>query len=173
MNENTEDLNSLVNFAGQDVTMAQLGDIDMAGVDAVRFENLPQGCYVFETIKASRGTMDVVDKKTQETITRAVINIDLVVAECRALLKMTSDVDLEDFKGKTHTEMFFLGDATGVGRFKAYMEDSKFTGTGKLDEVLAAMKGHAFVANIIHKKNAKDPDNPYANIVFPKEQHAA
>ena len=172
MNDGTDTLDSLVDFGGQTVSMAQLGNIDMDGVDAVRFENLPQGCFVFQTTKASRGPMEITNKKTQEKTICSVIAVDLVVAECRALLKMVPGMDLEDFKGKTHTEKFFLTDANGVGRFKAYMEDSKFTGTGKLDEILAAMTGHAFVANIIHRKNPNDADNPYANIAFPKDQKA-
>lgn len=147
----------------QHTSLAELAGIDMDAVQAVRFSVLPLGAFVFKVSKP--GELKTVDTDEGK---RAVIEITHEVVQVNALTDKQEDPNA--IVGRLHTESFFIKTADGIGRYKAYLEDSGFQGKGKLQEILVLLDGHTFEAAIGHTKSKADPDKSYANLRFAKKK---
>lgn len=155
---------------GAKFSLAELGEIDVAQVDELRFENLPKMTGIFE-IKDCK--IEVIGKDDKPAI--------VVVAkptEIHAVLDEAYKTDEEKKKllEKEHREAFFVKDREDVGRFKAFCvdtgqvdfpskEDAAKSGVViKLGQLTEAVKGLKFPGKIEHQPNKNDPNIVYARL---------
>jgi len=149
------------------LSLADLAGIDMGAVEAVRFSNLPVGGYTFEVTQAELSERAGTKPDDPETV--PVITYQVKVLEVFGLQGLAEGDSEASYIGKTHSETFWIRDIDGLGRAKAFMEDSAMPDlTGNVSDMLGKFVTHRFKANIKHRKNPQDKSNPYANIQFVK-----
>jgi len=149
-------------------SLADLADLDVSGIDEIRFESLPDGIFDFiiRNPELSEGT-----NKDQEKI--FYFNAKCEVEECLSLL---AGGDLESFKGKVHNhrQNIDLADAeTGIGRIRAFATDVGVDSTGKLGEVVERMKDHRFRCKVVNVPDKEDKSIKYARLRFEPAKKAA
>lgn len=150
-------------------SLADLADLDVTGIDEIRFENLPDGIYDFiiKSPELSEGT-----NKDQEKI--FYFNAKCEVEECLSLL---AGGDTEALKGKIHNHRQNIEPAdaeTGIGRIRAFATDVGQDSTGKLGEVVERLKDHRFRCKVVSQTDKVDPSIKYARLRFePKAKAAA
>ena len=88
------------------MSLADLAGVDMGQVDAVRFENLPAGAYVFKVNEAVITTVGAEEKP--------VVRFSMEVVECVALNE--DQRDPESLVGRKYQEMIFLKEDTLLAR---------------------------------------------------------
>lgn len=150
-------------------SLADLADIDLEGIEEVRFEDFPKGVYEFEVSTADLAS----DAKDGEP--RYKIEFTLKVLEM--LSSIEPGVDLEKWKDKTHTERFFVypkrpeeDAAKAIGRVKAFLIDMGLdlvkdeAGKTKLGDSVRNAKGHSFRARIERQQDRNDPNRSYARL---------
>lgn len=144
-------------------SLAQLADLDISGIDEIRFEQLPMGSYEFNTEEATYGD----DEKDGEP--RIKVEFAFKILEVKSVLE--PGVDKESLVGKTHTERFFIKPAeeakevaTQIGRIRAFITDIGGNSEGKFGEVIANMKGHTFVSKITKRKDKNDSSVSYSRL---------
>lgn len=144
-------------------SLADFADLDISGIEEVRFEQLPAGAFEFEVTEA--GTVE--DDKDGER--RFKTEITLKILECIAVTER--GVDKESLAGKLHTERFFVkpGDPQEevlkqIGRIRAFVTDMGAESAGKLGEVLANLKGHTFKGKIVKRPDRIDKSISYARL---------
>ena len=146
-------------------SLADLADIDLEGIEEVRFESLPKGTYDWEVTDATL----VSDAKDGEP--RYKIQFDLKILEM--LSSLEPGVDLEKMAGKTHTERFFIypkkseeDAAKAVGRVKAFLVDMglELAEGSKFGDSVRNAKGHTFRARIEKQKDRNDASIEYARL---------
>jgi hypothetical protein len=158
MTDNTEDPIYDVGFS-----LADLADIDLDGIEEVRYENLPKGTYEFEITKATLTT----DAKDGEARYKAEFEITVV----EMLSSLEPGVDLEAQAKKTLTERFFIYPkrseeeaGKAIGRIKAFLADTGANTSGKIGALVADSKGTQFRGRIDHKPDRTDPNTVYARL---------
>lgn len=149
-------------------SLADLADIDLAGIEEVRYESLPKGVYEFEVSKADLHS----DSKDGEP--RYKIEFELKILEM--LSSIEPGVNLEAQAGKTHTERFFIYPkrseeeaAKAIGRIKAFVSDIGGNTAGKLGEIVRDAKGVQFRGRIEQKPDRTDPSTTYARLRLDKK----
>lgn len=139
------------------MSLADLANIDVSGVDAVRYVQLPAGIFVFEVTDAKmlEGQNDDGDKRFNSDFT-------LTIREVKSVLE--SGVDKDSLIGKTHTERQYITPAKGqeettkaIGRVRAFVEDSGGTWSGNIVESVQNTKGNVFTGKLVHQKDRNDP----------------
>jgi hypothetical protein len=147
-------------------SLAELADIDLEGIEEVRFEDFPKGVYDWEVNMSS-------DAKDGEP--RYKIQFDLKVLEM--LSSIEPGVDLEKWAGKSHTEKFFVyprrpeeDAAKAIGRIKAFLIDMGLElvkgedGKVKLGDSVRNAKGHGFRARLERQQDRNDATRSYARL---------
>lgn len=142
-------------------SLADLADLDVSGIDEIRFENLPAGIYDFiiKSPELAEGT-----NKEQETL--FYFGAKLEVEECISLL---AGGDLDKMKGKIHNHRQNIEPAdaeTGIGRIRAFATDVGLDSTGKLGAVVERMKDHRFRCKVVEQTDKTDPSIKYARLRF-------
>lgn len=141
-------------------SLADLADLDISEVEEIRFENLPQGAYVFEVESA-----ELDEKPNRDNEQRFIAEFKLKVVEVKAVVK--KGVDPDSLIGKRHTEKFYIVPEKaqeGIGRIRAALKDMGFNNEGKLREVLEATVGQQFAGKIAVRKNPQDPSQEFASL---------
>lgn len=154
---------------GVGFSLADLADIDLEGIEEVRFEDFPKGVYDWEVNAADLAS----DAKDGEP--RYKIEFELKVLEM--LSSIEPGVDLEKWAGKTHTERFFVypkrpeeDAAKAIGRVKAFLIDMGLDlvkgedGKVKLGDSVRNAKGHNFRARLERQADRNDPSRSYARL---------
>jgi hypothetical protein len=144
-------------------SLAALADLDVSGIEEIRFEQLPSGSYEFEVTEAEYKD----DEKDGET--RVKVEVTLKILEVKAVLE--PGVDKDSLVGKSHTERYFIkpGDpadevAKQIGRIRAFITDMGANSEGKFGEIITNLKGHTFVGKITKRKDKNDPTVSYARL---------
>jgi hypothetical protein len=150
-------------------SLAELADIDLEGIEEVRFESLPKGVYEFEVTRAELAS----DAKDGEV--RYKVEFELKILEM--LSSIEPGVDLDKQAGKLHTERYFVYPnrteeeaAKAIGRVKAFLLDMgldlKKNDAGKVQfgDAVRDAKGHTFRARIEKQKDRNDPSVEYARL---------
>lgn len=147
----------VLSIGGAEASLADIANLNMDDIAEVRFEAFPRGGYAFKGLTGKIETVGSGDDK------KAVIAFE---SECFEVYGEPDGVSAESVIGKKHREVFFLsGDSAvdNLGRAKAYMSDTGFTGKGTLQEMLDAWAGTMFKATVKHRKDKNDEDRIYAN----------
>ena len=150
-------------------SLADLADLDLAGIEEVRFENLPKGTYDWEVTEAK------LDSDSVDGEPRYKIQFDLKILEM--LSSLEPGVELEKWAGKSHTERFFVypkrseeDAAKAIGRVKAFLVDIGLDlvigpdGKMKFGDSVREAKGHTFRARIERQKDRNDPTREFARL---------
>lgn len=150
----------IVNLGDENFSLAELGEIDLDGVEEVRQFVFPTAACLWRIDSAKLGSMTEADKKV------AAIILQL---ECEQVFAVADDkIDGDTLIGKNHVESIPIKSQEEVldayGKIKAFMTDIGFTGTGKLQERLAAMENFKFKGRIKNRPSSKDPDMHFANL---------
>lgn len=150
-------------------SLADLAEIDLEGIEEVRYENLPKGVYEWEVSKADL----VSDSKDGEIRYKA--EFELKVVEMLSSLEPGTNLDAQ--AGRTHTERFFIYPkrseeeaGKAIGRIKAFVSDIGAESQGKLGDVVKDSKGTNFRARIEHKPDRNDPSTVYARLRLEKKK---
>lgn len=139
------------------MSLADLANIDVSGVEAVRYQLLPAGIYVFEVTDAKmlEGKNDDGDRRFNSDIT-------LTIREVKSVLD--ANVDKESLIGKTIQERQYITPAKGqektteaIGRVRAFVEDSGGTWAGNIVDSVVNTKGNVFTGKLVHQKDRSDP----------------
>ena len=152
-------------------SLADIANINLDNVEAVRFEQLPAGAFTFQVTEAFLEMRE--DKKSDDPNAEICVAVaKLQVVEAHSIQEMSPGDTLETFKGKVHQETFWLRDASAIGRVKAMLIDSKFQASGGLGALLAAYVGHAFQGRIRTSVDQNDKSKKYANLDLEKQETA-
>lgn len=162
---------SMLELAGVGaVSVADIANISMDGIDEVRQTRFPKGIFLWKVHKDSALTTRMAkDKETQKDVNRAIINI---VCECVGV-QAFADPSAEDARpekwiGKNYFENFWLkpeDPQEAIGQFKAFAADIGVSGAGySLQTLIDACKDMVFIAKIVHRRNQDDEDNPFVNL---------
>lgn len=153
-------------------SLADLADLDLEGIEEVRFESLPKGVYEFEVAEAK------IESDAKDGEPRYKIEFGLKILEM--LSSIEPGVDLESFAGKTHTERFFIypkksqeDAAKAIGRVKAFLADMGCATEGKFNPAVLDSKGHTFRGRIEKQKDRNDAAIEYARLRLDKAPKAA
>lgn len=152
-----------LNGADAEIALADLANIDMSGIKENEggFEPTPKGAYHFRCSDAELTSIST-DKGE-----RAIIRFSLEIKN--VLSFVDSEINPNDWIGKTHEETIFISDVEkGIGQAKCLMTNAGFTATGSLTQLLDAFVGTEFQAPIAQRKDKNDPDRIYANLKFGK-----
>ena len=150
-------------------SLADLAEIDLEGIEEVRYENMPKGVYEFEVTKADL----VSDSKDGEV--RYKCEVELTVVEMLSAIE--PGTNLEAQAGKKHTERFFIYPkrtqeeaAKAIGRIKAFIGDIGADTNGKLGDIVKDAKGTQFRGRMEHKPDRNDPSTVYARLRLEKKK---
>lgn len=149
----------------EDFSLAQLADIDVSGVEEVRFELLPQGVYVFEVVES-----DMHEGTNKDGDKRFSAEVSLKIIEVKSILD-PGHPDKDAFVGKTQTEKLFInpGDEEkkvmeAIGRVKAFVVDAGGEwGSGIISNV-QNLKGLTFTGKIVHQTDKLDKSIKYSRL---------
>jgi len=146
-----------IKIGDEEVSLTDIAGVEMDEVKEHRFQVTPQGIYQW----------NVKDAKLEAINNKPVIRYILTATN---VLSLTDDaLRPEDFINVEHNEVIFITDlAKDLGRAKAFMVDTGFTGSGTLQELLDQFVGHGFIGVIKHRKDKNDADITYANINMQK-----
>lgn len=153
------DLETEVLVDGERISLSQIGDVDMAEVEAVRFTLVPKGFFRFQI--DGPGELTTIGENEEQY---ARITIKAKIIEVFALIDKKDSP--EDVLDKVQTEMFNLKTKDAIGRYAAFLEDSGYDQGGTLNESLAKLENHTFKAKIRHTKSNKNSDITFANFDF-------
>lgn len=152
-------------------SLADLANIDLEGIEEVRYDSLPKGVYEFEV------TNSAISPDSKDGEPRYKVEFELTVLEM--LSSIEPGVNLETQSGKKQTERFFIYPkkteeeaAAAIGRIKAFVNDIEADSTGTLGTVVANAKGTRFRARIEHKPDRNDPSTKYARLKLERKQSA-
>lgn len=143
-------------------TWSDLGSLDMETVPEYRFEQLPEGIFLFrvtkterESIQTEKGNMPIF-KFTSEVL--------------RVLQVKDANVNQDDLVGKEHTETIWLSEVVkGIGLLKAFLSDTGAKCSGTVLQIMdTGMIGHEYVGTIRKRRNRNDPDNPFIGLNYRK-----
>lgn len=144
-------------------SLADFADIDVSGIEEVRFVQLPAGVYEWEIINADLAE----DEKDGERRFKA--EVELKILEVKAVLE--PNVDKESLIGKTHTERMFVKPADpeedvkkAIGRIRAFVTDVGMDSSGKLGDIVRNLKGHTFSCKVVKQKDKTDKSIEYARL---------
>lgn len=144
-------------------SLADLADIDVSGIEEVRFQSLPAGAYEFEVIEAD------LEESTKDGETRFNAGFKLKILEVKAVLE--AGVDKESLVGKEHGERLFIKPTDEeaevkkqIGRVRAFVTDMGCDSAGKLGDIVRNCKGHTFIGKIVKQKDRNDKSIEYARL---------
>lgn len=148
-----------VEIAGASMSIAQLAQLDTAGIDEVRRFNFPKGFYIWEVDKAA----DIVVKENNDKEKQAIINVPLNCLKVEA----GGGEKPEKCIGKQYYENFRIkkdDPEETIGQFKAFATDIRYQGSSALGEMVQGVREMKLAGPIKHSPNQNDPDNPWANL---------
>ena len=155
---------------GPGFSLADLADIDLTGIEEVRFESLAKGVYEFEVSEAE------VKSDAKDGEPRYKVEVTLKILEM--LSSIEPGVDLEAMAGKLHTERFFIypkrseeDAAKAIGRVKAFLADIGASSEGKFGDAVRDAKGTQFRGRIEQKPDRNDPTTTYARLRLEKKHN--
>jgi hypothetical protein len=144
-------------------SLADFADIDISGVEEVRFIDLPAGVFDFEVTRAEFGE----DEKDGER--RFKTEFECKIIEVKAVLE--PGVDKESLISKTLTERFFVKPSDtqedvlkSLGRIRAFLTDIGAKSDGKIAEVVESAKGQTFTGKIVKQVDKVDKTRSYARL---------
>jgi len=143
--------------------LSDLMDLDVSGIDEIRFEQLPSGIFDF-IIKDP----DMAEGTNKEGDKIFYFSCKCEVEECVSLLE---GGDPEALKGKIHNHRQNIEPAdaeTGIGRIRAFVSDVGMDSAGKLGAIVAGLKDHRFRAKVVTQTDKNDPSIKYARLRFEK-----
>lgn len=142
-------------------SLADLADLDVSGIDEIRFETLPAGIFDFII---RNPTIDEGTNSEQEKV--FYFNCGCEVEECVSLLE---GGDVAALKGKTHNHRQNIEPADpekGIGRIRAFVSDVGLDSSGKLGAIVENLKDHRFRAKIVTTTDKIDRSRKFANLRF-------
>lgn len=157
-----QDLDTMLEVGDETVSLADIANLDMDGVQEVRFMPLPKMGGVF---KCTSMKLDVRDTKKQGK--KPVISATFEVAGVDYCLD--DEIDAESLLGRKHSEAWYLGVGDppnlveDIGRWKAFLTDSGFIVVGNTNQICDAFVGHVFKAVIQQRKDPNDSDVIYSS----------
>jgi len=154
-----DDLETEVMVDGERISLSTIGDVDMSEVDAVRFTLIPKGKFRFQI--DGPGELTTVGEGDEQY---ARITLKAKIVEVVTLIDKKESAD--EMIDKVHTEMFNLKTKDAIGRYAAFLEDSGYAQGGSLNESLANLDNHVFLAKIRHTKSKNNADIIFANLDF-------
>jgi len=144
-------------------SLADLADVDVSGIEEVRYSTLPAGAYGFEITEADLGE----DEKDGNR--RFYAKFDMKVVEVKAVID--PNADKESIVGKNHSERFFVDPSktedevkAAIGRIRAFITDIGMNSAGQLGDIVRNAKGHIFVGKIVKQKDKDDKSIEYARL---------
>lgn len=156
-------------FTLGDITLSleDLAGTDMDQVSEFRFEGTPEGIFLMRYLK---GEITAVGEKENR---KPVVRFELEIREIQELADKT--IKIEDWLGKKHLETIWISDVVrDMGQAKALLAD---TGVGaemprgaKFQDWLDACPGHEFWCMVKHRKNPKNTDQVFVQIVRDKNK---
>lgn len=149
-------------------SLADLTDLDVSGIDEIRFENLPDGIYDFII---RNPVLEEGKNKEDEKI--FYFEAKCEVEECIALLE---GGDTEALKGKIHNHRQNIEPTEpekGIGRIRAFVSDVGLDSGGKLGDIVAALKDHRFRCKVVSQTDKIDKSVKYARLRFEPAKKAA
>jgi len=157
----SEENTTEVTIGEEVLDLAQLAGVDMSGIQEVRSLALPAGQYLFKIKDAKLESRETtVD---DEKINRPVVDFELEVMDCMALVK--EGLDPASVIGRKHHHSFWIKDfQLDLGRVQAFLTDIGIVGNKPLNALLNEAHGVEIVADIINVKNRDNPDIVYANL---------
>lgn len=144
-------------------SLADLADVDLTGIEEVRFVALPAGVFDFEITEAE------MQEEDKDGSRRFKITFGLKILECVATLE--PGIEKEKLAGKVHTERFYIDPAQteddvkkAIGRVRAFITDTGGDSSGKLGPCVTESKGRTFRAQIVKQKDKVDKSIEYARL---------
>lgn len=151
-----ENASAMLEVNGEQVSLADIAGLSMDDVAEVRGFTFPKGLFTWQVVESG---LTVRDAKGVPT---AVIAHKLECVDCDVI---EEGKDPADFIGKNFYETFWLKDMEDdLGKNKAFMVDTGFTGSGLLQDLLVEFAGTEFKAKITNKPDANDKSIIYANL---------
>lgn len=152
-----ENSDMMLEVGGEQVSLAEIAGVDMDDVAEVRGSTFAAGAFKFIVDDAKLAVMG------KDKDAKAGIQYKFKCSDVLSLVDSSKDANA--IIGKFHVETCFLTDPMeGLGRAKAFMADTGYKGSGKLEEVLDGFKGHEFKCVITNRADKNDKDIIYANI---------
>jgi hypothetical protein len=149
--------------AMQGFSLADLADVDVSGIEEVRFSSLPAGVYGFEVIESD------LHEDEKDGNRRFYAKFDMRVVEVKAVID--PNADKESIVGKNHGERFFVDPSkteeevkAAIGRIRAFITDIGMDSSGKLGDIVRNAKGHVFTGKIVKQKDKDDKSVEYARL---------
>lgn len=164
-----EDNSDMINIGGQQVSLADLANMDTTNIEEKRFESFPVGVFSWLVTSAKLTALEKDGKKIPA------IMVTAVCEDIHGLAVPRADLG-ESLKGNEKSEIFRMNTQAPqdfVGYFKAYASDCGFMGSGTLQEILTGFTGTRYIAPILHRRNPNDEDRPYVNLDRDKIQAMA
>ena len=156
-----------IDIGGQNVSLADLADLNLADIEEKRFELLPAGIYRFKNLECKPGVANVeiggvAAKRPKYTFMAEVV-------ACLHCNQKDYDKDLDKLKKKKHGHNITIMEIPeDYGRVVAMLIDTGFVSDrsqlGKLDEAVEKFKGFEYEAELIHRPNDRDKDRPFVNV---------
>lgn len=144
-------------------SLADLADVDVSGIEEVRYSTLPAGAFGFQIIEADLGE----DEKDGNR--RFFAKFDMKVVEVKAIID--PNADKEAVIGKQHSERFFVDPSktedevkAAIGRIRAFITDIGMDSAGNLGPIVRNTKDHIFVGKIVKQKDKDDKSVEYARL---------
>jgi len=162
------------------ISLADLADVDISGIDEVRFELIPMGVYVFEVVEA-----DMVEGTNKDGDKRFGSEIAVKIIEVKSVLE--AGVDKDSLVGKVITDKQFATPikpddvsieaakarfAKELGRIKATVADmgGDVTGGG-IVSVVQNLRGTTFTGKVAHQTDRDDKSVKYARLRLEAAKH--
>lgn len=154
-----------IEVEGQQVSLAEIGGLDMQTVAEKRQVRFPVGHFLFEIVAEPDvpKLQKIGEKNAGVPFQLKCLNVIKVkdASEC-------PDGDPMKLIGQIHRETFFISAADVVGSLgyvKAFLVDIGVSGAGSLSDMVTKSVGAQFTAPITHTKNKDDKDAPpYINL---------
>jgi hypothetical protein len=135
-----------------EITMEDLAGVQLDGVEAkfAGFEKTPPCLAAWKIKEASIEAMG--DNPAF-----------VFLCECVKVYEVAEGFKLNP--GFEHQEIFFIQDiAKTLPNVVAFLQKLGIATTGSAKELLDKSVGSTFVAKVVHTRNKKEPENPYANM---------
>lgn len=175
----------MISVDGETIGLSEFANVSFEGVKPVYgLERLPAGSFKFEITDFSLGTGD--REKPGSAGARVVVPTayaECTVREVHSVSDKTVDANELIDKKHRHNFNFFLDNekgiltqktlAEGLGRILAFAQmvrGEEYTTPPSLQEIQQEMKGKTFDGFIIHARNTKNPDQPFANLDVAKDK---
>lgn len=152
-----------IELEGHQLSLADLAGFDMSGVEAKKFENLPEGHFQFEITADPAPGLKVIANKGAAVLPCKVLNIV-------ALKNPAETADPTKLIGKFHYETALINTQESLSYLMTTLEALQckrgpLGGVPGKPGMLDSLAGVRFSAGIKHRRDKNDPDKIYAGLI--------